>query len=102
MSKMGSHDPFGHLTHNTSYSQKKGRESNWQFDSRPFKIGNRPNFLAFRWRATYRKKDLDEGYNFASKFILIEDLHTKLWAPKVIGVPTMGISGLPLGSLGTK
>jgi hypothetical protein len=25
-----------------SYGQKKGRESNWQFDSRPQKFGNRP------------------------------------------------------------
>ncbi len=24
-----------------SYGQKKGRESNWQFDSRPLKVGNR-------------------------------------------------------------
>jgi hypothetical protein len=25
-----------------SYGQKKGRESNWQFDSRPLKVKNRP------------------------------------------------------------
>ncbi len=25
-----------------SYGQKKGRESNWQFDSRSLKVGNRP------------------------------------------------------------
>jgi hypothetical protein len=25
-----------------SYGQKKGQESNWQFDSRPLKVGNRP------------------------------------------------------------
>jgi hypothetical protein len=25
-----------------SYGQKKGRKSNWQFDSRPLKVGNRP------------------------------------------------------------
>jgi hypothetical protein len=25
-----------------SYGQKKGRESKWQFDSRPLKVGNRP------------------------------------------------------------
>jgi hypothetical protein len=30
---------------NTSYDQKKGRESNWQFDSWPLKVRNRPNFL---------------------------------------------------------
>jgi hypothetical protein len=27
---------------NSSYGQKKGRESNWQFDSRPLKVENRP------------------------------------------------------------
>jgi hypothetical protein len=26
----------------------------------------------------------------------------KLWAPKIVGVPVVGISELPLGSLGTK
>jgi hypothetical protein len=25
-----------------SYGRKKGRESNWQFDSRPLKVGNQP------------------------------------------------------------
>jgi hypothetical protein len=39
---------------NISYGQKKGRESNWQFDSRPLKVENRPDFRAWRWRATYR------------------------------------------------
>jgi hypothetical protein len=27
----------------TSYGQKKSRESNWQFDSRPLKVENRPD-----------------------------------------------------------
>jgi hypothetical protein len=38
---------------NTRYVQKKGRESNWQFDSRPLKVKNRPDFLVCRQRATY-------------------------------------------------
>jgi hypothetical protein len=59
---------------NTSYGQKKGRESNWQFDSWPLKVTNRPNFLAFRWRATYSWKSFDEGYNFALDLILIRGL----------------------------
>jgi hypothetical protein len=41
-------------------------------------------------------------YNFALDFISIEGLHTKLWGPKVAGFLTLGISGLPFGSLGTK
>jgi len=79
---------------NTSYGQKKGRESNWQFDSWSLKLKNRLDFLAFRWRATYCWKDLDEGYNFSLDLISIEGLHEKLWGPKIVG--------LPLGSLGTK
>jgi hypothetical protein len=31
---------------NTSYGQKKGRKSNWQFDSQPRKVGNRPDSFA--------------------------------------------------------
>ncbi len=34
---------IGHLDISSpSYGQKKGRESNCQFDSRPLKVGNRP------------------------------------------------------------
>jgi len=51
---------------------------------------------------TYPWKDFDEGYNFASNLISIEGLNTKLWGPKVVGIPTLGISGLPFGSPGTK
>ncbi len=55
---------------NTSYGQKKARESNSResasFDSRPLKVGNRPEILGFRKRATYRSKGLDKTYNFAS------------------------------------
>jgi hypothetical protein len=37
-----------------SYGQKKGRESNWQFDSQPQKVGNPPD-PNVRWRiATWR------------------------------------------------
>jgi len=38
---------------NTSYGQKKGWKSNCQFDSRPQKVGNRPDLLSCRGRATY-------------------------------------------------
>jgi len=55
-----------------------------------------------RWRATYFWKDLDEGYNFASDIISIGGLHTKLCRPKVVRIPTLGISGLPFGNPGTK
>jgi hypothetical protein len=52
----------------------------------------------YKWRATYYWKALNEGYNFALDLISIRGLHAKLWAPKVAGVPTLAISGLPLGT----
>jgi len=87
---------------NTSYGQKKGRESNLQFDFQPLKVKNHLNFLVCKWRATYCWKTLDSSYNIVSDLISIGSLHTKLWAPKVVKIPTMRISGLPLGSLGAK
>jgi hypothetical protein len=82
---------------NTSYGQKKGRESNWQFDSLPLKVKNRPNFLASRWCATYHSKVFDEGYNFALDFISIGGLHKKLWVFKVAKVLIVIILGWHLG-----
>jgi hypothetical protein len=49
----------------TSYVQKKGRESNWQFDSRPLKVENQPDPSVFRRNATHRWKALKESYKFA-------------------------------------
>jgi hypothetical protein len=66
---MASH---GHLDiFSPSYGQKEGRESNWQFDSRPLKVGNRP-LLNIRFESeTWRSKDIDEGYNFGSDHVVI-------------------------------
>jgi hypothetical protein len=89
-------------TSNISYDQKKGRESNWQFDSRPLKVKNCPNFLVCRWYVTYCWKALNECYKFSLYLISIGGLQTKLWAPKVAKVQTLGISWLPLGSPRTK
>jgi hypothetical protein len=87
---------------NTSYDQTKGRESNWQFDSRPIKVRNQPDFLACRSCATYRWKALAKGYNFAWNIIEIKGLHVKVWAPKVARVLNVGISRLPFASSKTK
>jgi hypothetical protein len=87
---------------NTSYDQKKGRESNCQFDSQPLKVKNRPNFLACRQRATYHWKFVNKGYNFDLDLIVIEGLHAKLCASKIARVLIVGISGLSLESPKTK
>jgi hypothetical protein len=49
-----------------SYGQKKGRESNWQFDSRPLKVGNRPLPDVCRRSAMGHWKVLKESYNIGS------------------------------------
>jgi hypothetical protein len=85
---------------NTSYGQKKGRESNYQFDSRPLKVGNRPLSDVRFGSSTRRWKALNKSYNFASDHIAIGGLLAKLWGSKVPGVPFDAISGLPLGSPG--
>jgi len=84
-------------TSNTNYGQKKGRESNWQFDSWPLKVENCLDFFVCRWLATYHCKALNEGYNFYLNIISIGGLSTKLWASKVTGVPTLGIWDSHLG-----
>jgi hypothetical protein len=71
---------------NISYGKKKGQELNWQFDSRPQKVENRPEFCACRWSATHRWKALNESYNFALNLIPIRGLDKKIWPHKVVRV----------------
>jgi len=82
-----------------SYGQKKGRESNWQFDSRPLKVGNRPLPNVLFDRATWRWKDLDEGYNFGLDLVAIQLRSRELWRFKVSGISPGqfrdSISGVP-------
>ncbi len=65
---------------NTSYGQKKG------WESQPEKVGNRPDLLSCKPRATYCWKALDKGYNFALDRTSIRSLFVKLWCSKVMGV----------------
>jgi hypothetical protein len=100
MSKMGLH---GHLDIcSTSYDKKKGWKSNWQFDSWPLKVRNRPDPSACRWSAIHRWKVLEESYKFSLDLIPIRGLSKKLWSLKVSGVQIRTVSGLILGNPGTK
>jgi hypothetical protein len=85
-----------------SYGQKKGRESNWQFDSQPLKVGNRPDPDVCSRSATWRWKVLEESYNFGSDLAPIEGRSREIWAAKVLGVEPGTVSGLLLGSPGKK
>jgi hypothetical protein len=81
MSKTSSHDLFAHLKHKLWLKERLG--INCQFDLWPLKVKNRLDFLACRWRATYRWKALDKGYNFYLYLISIEGLYTNLGPPKL-------------------
>jgi hypothetical protein len=63
--------------YNPSYEQKKGRESNWQFDSRPLKVRNRPTSDVSRWSATQRWKALK----------VVASPESGLWWVKWVQVP---------------
>jgi hypothetical protein len=78
---------IGHLDIcSPSYGQKKGRESNWQFDSRPLKVGNRP-LSDLQIESSIRCwKDLDAGYKFGLDLVAIRLCSRELWAPKVPGL----------------
>jgi hypothetical protein len=82
----------------TSYGQKKGRESNWQFDSQPLKVRNWLDPDVCKWSATHRWKALEESYKFSLDFILIRGLSRELWAPKVPRVQIEIVSRLLIGS----
>jgi len=94
---------IGHLDiFSPSYGQKKGRESNYQFDSRPLKVWNRP-LPDVAWKsATQRWKALDESYNFDSGLIPIQVRGEEIWQSKVPGLQPETVSGLQLGSPGKK
>jgi len=64
--------------YSTSYGKKKGRESNWQFDSQPPKVRNQPNPDACRGSATHHWKDLNKSYNFALDLVPIRGLNKEL------------------------
>jgi len=67
---------------NTSYDQKKGQESNCQFDSWPQKVGNRLNLLGCRGRATYRWKAFMRATTFLQTASRFEVCSQSYGAPK--------------------
>jgi hypothetical protein len=90
---------IGHVDiFSSSHGQKKGRESNWQFDFRPLKVENRPLPDILFESATWRWKDLEEGYNLDSKPCCDRALQSGVMAIQSPGSPVGTISGLHFGS----
>jgi hypothetical protein len=97
---MGSHHPFGHLKHKLWSKERSGIKLTIWLPT--IKSRESTCFPHVQVTCNVHWKALDKGYNFVSNLITIGGLHMKLWAPKVTRVTFVGISGLPLGSLGTK
>jgi hypothetical protein len=85
-----------------SYGQKKGRESNCQFDSRPLKVRNQPFPDVSLRSATWRWKALNESYNFGLELVPIRVQGEELWPSKVPRLQPEIVSGLQLGGPGKK
>jgi hypothetical protein len=88
---MPSHWQFGHLQPKLWAKEGPG--------VKPLKVGNRPLPDVRFGSATWRWKDLDEGYNFGSDLVAIQRRSRELWQFKVPGVPPGqfrdSISGVP-------
>jgi len=94
---------MGHLDIcSPSYGQKKGRESNCQFNSWPLKVGNGPLPNVASRSATQRWKALDKSYNFDSNLVLIRVQGEELRVSKVPWLQPGTVSGFQLGSFGKK
>jgi len=82
-----------------SYGQKTGRESNWQFDSWPLKVRNRPLPDVALKSAIWSWKAIDESYNIDLGLVPIRVRGEELWPFKVSGVQPRhfrdSISGVP-------
>jgi hypothetical protein len=100
MSEMGLHDPFGHMKHKLWAKEASGVKLTIWLPTTKSRESTR--FPCVQVTCHIPLETLNKGYNFASNLISIEGLQSKLWAPKVMGVPSLGISGLPLGSPETK
>jgi len=100
MFKMGSHDPFGHFKH--KLWPKEGSGIKLPIWLPTIKSKKSPRFPYVQVTCDIPLEKSWQGYKFALDLILIKGLHVKLWAPKIMEVPTMGILGFPLGSPETK
>jgi hypothetical protein len=100
MFEMGSYDPFGHLKHKLWSKERSGVKLPFWLPTT--KSRESTKFPRVQVACHILWKTIDKGYNFASDLISIEGLQRKLWAPKIEGVPSLRILGLPLGSHGTK
>jgi hypothetical protein len=100
MSKMGLHDPFGHLKH--KLWPKEGSGVILTIWLPTTKSHESPQFPCFQVACDIPLKSSWRGLQFCFRPHFNQRSTHELWAPKVAKVPILGISGFPLGSHGRK
>jgi hypothetical protein len=80
MSKVGSHDPFGHLKH--KIWPKKGSGVKLAICLPTTKSQESPQFLCVQMACNRLLESFRRGLQLCFKPISIEGLHVKLWGPK--------------------
>jgi hypothetical protein len=100
MSKMDLHDSFEHLKH--KLWPKKGSGVKLVIWPPTTKSWKSTQFPCVQVACDILLKRSWRGLQLFCRPHLIGSLHTKLWGPKVAGVPTLGISKLPFGNPDTK
>jgi hypothetical protein len=97
---MGLHDPFGYSKH--KLWPKEGLGVKLPIWLPTTKSQESPWFFVFMCCATYRWKDLDEGYNFSLDLISIRGLQKNYGPSKSWNSPFQKNLDSQLGSPGTK
>jgi hypothetical protein len=91
---------WARMTHlnisNTSYGQKKGRESNWQFDSRPLKVENCPDFPCVQVACDTPLEKSWQGLQLCFRPHLDQRSAHKVIAPQSCGSSNFGNFGTPI------
>jgi hypothetical protein len=98
--KMSLHDSFRHLKHKLWPKERPWvKLAFWLLTTKSWKSTQLP---CVQVSCNIPLESPQQGLWFFLDFISIGGLHMKLWGPKIERVPTLGISGLPFGSLKTK
>jgi hypothetical protein len=90
---------WAHIAHldiwNTSYGQKKGQESNWQFDPLPLKVRNRPDFRCVQIACDMPLESSQRRLQLCFRPYFNQRFTCKVMAPQSHRSPNLGNFGTP-------
>jgi hypothetical protein len=93
MSKMVSYDTFRYLKHKLWLKERSGvKLTVWLLTTKSREL---TRFPCVQVVCDMSLESSSQGLQLCLDFISIRGLHIKLWGPKVVGVPTLAILGVP-------